>query len=112
MPKSSISRSEVLSLGAYDARLDPEIRAFVARTNAWYPAGTENLPIERQRAIYNAMCQALHCGTPAGIGASDSIITLPEELDRRTRLGAELCDFRTGPNDQQPTLELAARLNR
>jgi acetyl esterase len=85
MPKSSISRSELPSLGAYDARLDPEIRAFVARTNAWYPAGTESLPIERQRAIYNAMCQAFHCGTPAGIGTTDSVISLPDRALRLRR---------------------------
>ena len=59
-------------------RLDPEIRAFVARTNAWFPADTAELPIERQRAIYNAMCQAFHCGTPAGVAAVDGLIALAE----------------------------------
>src|SRR5436190_23413968 len=74
MPRSSTTRSEAPSLGAYDTLLDPEIRAFVTRTNAWYPPETLNLSIERQRAIYNAMCHAFHCGTPAGVGSSDGAI--------------------------------------
>jgi acetyl esterase len=71
------------SLGTYDALLDPEIRAFVARTNAWYPPETLNLPIEHQRAIYNAMCHAFHCGTPAGVDSADDAIDL---ADRRLRI--------------------------
>ncbi|MDQ7250433.1 alpha/beta hydrolase [Dongia sedimenti] len=78
MPKSSTSRSEAGSLGAYDKRLDPEIRAFVARSSAWYPPETLTLPLERQRAIYSTMCQAFHCGTPAGVGSTDGAIDLQD----------------------------------
>ena len=89
MPQSSTSRSEAPSLGAYDARLDSEIRAFVARTNSWYPPQTLDLPLERQRSIYNAMCQAFHCGTPAGVTSTDEAIALPDRRlpIRRYRLG-------------------------
>jgi hypothetical protein len=82
MPRSSTRRSESGS-AAYEARLDPEIRAFIARTNAWYPPETLGLPIEKQRDIYHAMCRAFHCGTPDGVGSSDSVIALP---DRRLRI--------------------------
>jgi len=87
MPRSSTTRSEAPSLGAYDTLLDPEIRAFVTRTNAWYPAETLNLSIERQRAIYNAMCHAFHCGTPAGVGSTDSAIDISGRRLRIRRYG-------------------------
>src|SRR5262249_40028810 len=87
MPRSSTTRSEACDLGAYGARLDPEIRAFIARTNAYYPPAyppaTLDLPIDQQRAIYNAMCHVFHCGTPAGVASIDSLIGLP---DRRLRI--------------------------
>jgi acetyl esterase len=87
MPKNSTSRSEAPSLGAYDARLDPEIRAFVARTNTWYPPETLGLPIAQQREIYNGMCQAFHCGTPPGVGSIDDTIVLPDRALRIRRYG-------------------------
>ena len=94
MRNSSTSRSEVPSLGAYDAWLDPEIRGFVARTNAWYPPETLALPIERQRAVYNAMCHAFHCGTPPELIAVDEAIPLSDR-----RLGIR----RYRPAKNQPT---------
>jgi acetyl esterase len=90
MPISSTSRSEGPSLGVYDALLDPEMRAFVARTNAWYPPETLNLPIERQRAIYDAMCHAFHCGRPEGVDSADGMIDLRDRglrIRRYSRAG-------------------------
>jgi acetyl esterase len=83
MPKNSTRRSDGIPADAYDARLDPEIRAFIARTNAWYPPETLGLPIEKQRGIYNAMCRAFHCGTPEGVASSDGAIAV---ADRRLRI--------------------------
>ena len=83
MPRNSIRRSESVPAGAYDALLDAEIRAFIARTDEWYPPETLDLPIEKQREIYNAMCRAFHPGMPAGVGSSDSFVEAP---DRRLRI--------------------------
>jgi acetyl esterase len=83
-----MTRSEaVSSLGAYDTRLDPEIRAFIARTNTWYPPESLNLPIAQQREIYNGMCQAFHCGTPPGVGSVDGTIMLKGRALRVRRYG-------------------------
>ena len=91
MPRNSTRRSEGVPAGAYDARLDPEIRDFIARTNAWYPPETSDLPIENQRVIYNAMCQAFHGGTPEGVASSDGAIELADRRlrVRRYRFGGE-----------------------
>lgn len=88
MPKNSTNRSEGPGLGRYEARLDPEIRDFVARTNDWYPPETPALPIERQRAVYNAMCRAFHCGTPEGVVSTDAAIAL---ADRDLRIRRYRC---------------------
>jgi acetyl esterase len=87
MLKSSTSHFDALGLGPYEARLDPEIRAFIARTNAWYPPESLSLPIERQREIYGGMCQAFHCGTPAGVGSIDGVIELRDRSLRIRRYG-------------------------
>lgn len=87
MPKSSMKPSDPPSLGAYEARLDPEVRAFIARTNTWYPPESLGLPIAQQREIYNGMCQALHCGTPPGVGSIDGTIALPDRSLRIRRYG-------------------------
>src|SRR5262249_33686869 len=68
---------ERVAANAYDRLLDPEVRAFIARTNDWYPPKTLDLPIEEQRKIYGAMCRAFHCGMPGGVSVSDSGIELP-----------------------------------
>jgi acetyl esterase len=62
------------SRGKYQSLLDPEIRAFIDRTNAFYPPETIDFPIEKQRAIYNAMCRAFHHGYPVGVRTRDSAI--------------------------------------
>lgn len=57
-----------------DAALDDEMRAFVARTNAFYPPDAASLDIPAQRAVYDRMCAAFHAGRPAGVVARDLTI--------------------------------------
>jgi len=89
MPRRSTRRSEIAGLGAYEERLDAEIREFIAQTYAWYPPETLNLPIADQREIYKKMCSAFHCGTPEGVSSVDELIHigdrgLPIRRYRRT----------------------------
>ncbi|HEV3424335.1 MAG TPA: alpha/beta hydrolase [Paraburkholderia sp.] len=47
--------------------LEPEIAAFVERTDAMYPAGTASLPAAEQRAIYDRYAAAFTPPLPAGL---------------------------------------------
>jgi acetyl esterase len=60
--------------GKYEALLDPAMWAYIDRINGWYPPEILDLPIDRQRAVYDAMCRAFHQGYPAGVEATDSVI--------------------------------------
>ncbi|ODT27161.1 MAG: esterase [Kaistia sp. SCN 65-12] len=62
----------------YDKLLDPETRAFVERTNAWYPPETADYSIERQREIYALMCREFFAGYPDGVSAETTTIAAPE----------------------------------
>ncbi|MEZ5829626.1 MAG: alpha/beta hydrolase [Dongiaceae bacterium] len=75
-----MKRFDPAGLGAYEMRLDPEVREFVALSNTWFPPETTSLPIASQREIYNEMCRALHCGTPQDVCRVDTAIHL---VDRR-----------------------------
>ena len=55
----------------YTRLIGPETWAFIRETEGWYPPETATYPIERQREVYNAMCQAFHRGRPAGIRTED-----------------------------------------
>ncbi len=55
----------------YGRLLDAEIRAFVARTESFFPANASRRPIAEQRRLYDAMCAAFHAGRPAGVTAQD-----------------------------------------
>jgi acetyl esterase/lipase len=64
--------------GKYEALIDPATWAYIDAVNDWYPPEIVNLPIEKQRARYDAMCRAFHEGYPAGVAASDSTIAAPD----------------------------------
>jgi acetyl esterase len=66
--------------GKYEELIDRETWAFIDRTNEWYPPETTSFPIERQRAIYDAMCRAFHSGYPSGVRARDSLIEAADRL--------------------------------
>ncbi|TYO90009.1 acetyl esterase [Oceanicella actignis] len=55
----------------YARILDPEVLAFVRRTEQFYPADAATRPIAEQRAFYDAMCRAFHAGRPPGVTTRD-----------------------------------------
>jgi acetyl esterase len=57
-----------------DHPLDPEIRAFVARTASFYPPSLASDDLAGQRAAYDAMARGFHAGRPAGVSACDERI--------------------------------------
>lgn len=58
----------------YHALIDAETWAFIDRMNSFYPPAAVDLPIERNRAIYDRMSRAFHAGHPAGVTARTSVI--------------------------------------
>ena len=57
----------------YDEILDPEIRAFIAHTEDYYPPNTVDLTISEQRAIYDRLCRVFHQGYPDGVRARHAV---------------------------------------
>ncbi len=55
----------------YNALIDKETWAFIARTLESYPEDAVELTIEGQRAVYDTMCREFHQGYPDGISATD-----------------------------------------
>ncbi|UVK41654.1 alpha/beta hydrolase [Mesorhizobium sp. AR10] len=60
--------------GKYGRLLDPALWAYIDRVNDWYPPEIAELPIDKQRDVYDAMCRAFHAGTPAGVETNDSTV--------------------------------------
>lgn len=59
----------------YTTLIDAETRAFIERTNAFYPPDTVDLGMREQRAIYDRMCREFHTGYPDGVSAETKAIT-------------------------------------
>jgi acetyl esterase len=76
LPRSG-SGAKGMERGKYEALIDREVWAFIDRTNDWYPPETASLPIEQQRAIYDAMCRAFRSDHPAGVRTRDTAIQAP-----------------------------------
>ncbi|MGB5869975.1 MAG: alpha/beta hydrolase [Albidovulum sp.] len=55
----------------YSALIDAETWAFIRKSESWYPPETANYSIEKQREIYDALCQAFHRGHPHGVVTED-----------------------------------------
>ncbi len=55
----------------YSALLDPDVRAFIDRTNAFYPADAATRSIAEQRAVYDRMCAAFDAPHPEGVTSAD-----------------------------------------
>jgi acetyl esterase len=55
----------------YDTLLDAEMRAYLARTDGFYPPDAVDLTIAEQRAVYDGMCAAFHAGRPLGVTVTD-----------------------------------------
>lgn len=61
----------------YQSLIDAEIRAFIDRTNAFFPPGSAGATIEAQRANYDRMCQAFRQPYPSGVSAQDKLWPVP-----------------------------------
>ncbi|MET3579079.1 acetyl esterase [Mesorhizobium robiniae] len=70
---SDAAKPETAKRGKYATLLDPALWTYIDRVNAWYPPGTD-LPVDKLRSVYDAMCRAFHAGTPAGVEASDGAV--------------------------------------
>lgn len=53
---------------------EPGIRAFIARSDAFYPADAVSAPLAQQRAWYDALCAGFAPPHPAGLQAKDAVI--------------------------------------
>ena len=51
--------------------LDPEVVAFVARSEEYYPASANSAPVAENRLAYDRMCAAFHVPYPPGISTAD-----------------------------------------
>lgn len=60
-----------MTRGQYETLLDPALWAYIDEVNAWFPPELAELPLEKQRTVYDAMCHAFHVGHPAGVLTSD-----------------------------------------
>lgn len=56
----------------YASVLDDEVRAFIARTEDFYPPDAIGLSIQGQREVYNALCRAFDQGRPDGVSVHDT----------------------------------------
>lgn len=58
----------------YASYLSPEILAFIAETDSFYPPDVPVDDVEGQRAVYNRMCAHFHAGRPEGLAVEDTVI--------------------------------------
>ncbi|RWF49386.1 MAG: alpha/beta hydrolase [Mesorhizobium sp.] len=70
---TTVDEPETAKRGKYATLLDPALWTYIDRVNAWYPPGMD-LPVDKQRSVYDAMCRAFHAGFPAGVEASDGTV--------------------------------------
>ncbi len=54
--------------------LDPEIRAFIARSNSFYPDSANTAGIAESRALYDRLCAGFRAPRPAGVTVTDSAV--------------------------------------
>ncbi len=52
--------------------LDPEVRAFVAASNAYYPDGADNGDLVQARALYDRLCAGFRAPRPDGVAVTDA----------------------------------------
>ena len=56
---------------------DPEVLAFIAKTDSLYPADTVDFSIEDQRRVYDRMGEAFRVGYPEGVQSEDGTFDGP-----------------------------------
>lgn len=57
----------------YAALLDDEVKAFLAKSDSFYPPDAVDLSITEQRRVYDRMCAAFDVGRPDGVHVSDLV---------------------------------------
>ncbi|MCV3206763.1 alpha/beta hydrolase [Mesorhizobium sp. YC-39] len=73
-----IDRPGKTGRGQYATRLDLTLWDYIDRVNGWYPPEMSGLPIDRQRAVYDAMCRAFREAYPSGVEAGDGTVAAGE----------------------------------
>jgi acetyl esterase len=58
----------------YQKLIDAEIWAFIAETNRFYPEETVTFSVEKQRQVYDRMCEAFRAPRPLGIVCHDETL--------------------------------------
>lgn len=58
----------------YAKLIDAETRAFIERTQSFYPPDADRLTLAGQRAVYDRMCRAFHAGHPVGVTSRTTAI--------------------------------------
>ena len=56
---------------SYDDLLDDEVRAFIARTDAFYPPEAVDFTVAEQRRFYDAFGREFDVGRPEGVAVRD-----------------------------------------
>jgi acetyl esterase len=59
-----VEKAKCLQRSDYETLIDRETWDFISRTDHWFPPEVGSLPIDQQRAIYDAMCRKIHAGIP------------------------------------------------
>ncbi len=62
----------------YATLIDAETRAFIDRTDSFYPPDTVDFTMERQRTVYDRLCRAFFAGHPEDVTAETARIGLPD----------------------------------
>ena len=59
---------------------DPEVLAFIHKTESFYPPGSNTATVAQQRSLYDRMCAAFRQPRPVGLAVQDSVIKTPGGL--------------------------------
>lgn len=82
---------------SYDDLLDDEVRAFIARTDAFYPPEAVDFTVAEQRRFYDALCREFDVGRPDGIEVRDDHAEgVPVRVYRAGEPGATVLYFHGG----------------
>lgn len=54
--------------------LDPEMRAFLARTDSFFPDTANTGDVAETRILYNRLCDGFRAAPPAGVAVADAVV--------------------------------------
>ena len=64
---------------------DPEVLAFIKRTESFYPPGSNTASVAQQRSLYDRMTAAFRQPRPMGLAVEDFVVSGPNSLLRLRR---------------------------